>query len=184
MFFYLYFSDGANISTVRQELRNAFAPTRTSAPVATRHVGSLTSTRRGRSRRSVGQRRSLVRYFCCLAECSASQVPNGDVLASLQTRGLGSKEIEIPLAASFSDINTIVLEQFPCLNGCGGLELLKAAPGSRAFIHLPGDVSAEYLCNHTRSNSRIYIRPIQRDVVLDQMTVVRKEIHFLIGCLK
>ena len=151
-----------------QELRDTFSPrvNRTAASAATRRSGVLQSGRSGHRRRAstTTRRSTFIRYFCCLTDRDCSSAPNPDIVAALGMRGLGIKEIEIPMAATAEDLRNIVQDHFPPLRDVGGFELLRSMPGNRTLIVLGPDVSGEYLLERIRSNVRIYVRPIQRDI--------------------
>ena len=157
-------------SSVREELRNAFGPSRTSAAVATRRQGSLLSTRRARPRtRGSQERRIFTRLFCCLSDSNAHRVPLSEVVSTLEVRGLGVKEVDIAYDWTRKDIDSSVMETFPALEQCGGFELLRAVPSARTLNRFPDDMDGEYLSRHTRYNSKIYVRPIQRDIDVSKL---------------
>ena len=39
---------------------------------------------------------------------------------------------------------------------------------------MPGDMTSDYLCSHTRYNSKLYVRPIQRDIDVDSTEEARR----------
>ena len=162
---------------VREELASIFRPSRTPATAASHR---LSSGRRcnARGRRSSGRppppERKLLRVFCCLAESSASIAPDSDTVVELGDMGLGLKEMEISPNATSTEIDAAVAQLFPALNGIGGFELLRAVPGSNNLLQLR-DLTGNYLSSYTRATTRIYVRPIQRDITRTE----RREVNAL-----
>ena len=108
--------------------------------------------------------------FVCLASKNCCQVP-GSVSEKevLVDAGLGEKKVDIPdIDCTAEEFHKILTEAFPKLSGAGGFELLRCVANSRLLEPLSTSVSSNpKLMKAVIGKSRIYIRPIQKDLNLD-----------------
>lgn len=109
--------------------------------------------------------------FYCLASMRATSVPTTKpVKDALATAGLGEKSLSIPMAGTPSDLHQHLLRLYPPLADCGGYTLLRCAGNSKNLLVVqppPGGHSADTLAAAV-GQSRVYIRPLQRDIPLLQ----------------
>ena len=91
---------------------------------------------------------------------------------ALATAGLGEKSLSIPMAGTPSDLHQYLLRLYPPLAECGGYTLLKCAANSKSLQIVqppPGGHSAVSLAAVV-GQSRVYIRPLQKDIPLLQQS--------------
>ena len=79
--------------------------------------------------------------------------------------GLGEKKVEIEEESSTRRFHEQLVNSFPKLRNAGGFELMRCLPNSRSLEPITYSV-AKYpkLLKKVIGNSRIYFRPIQRDL--------------------
>ena len=140
--------------------------------------------------------KNISRNFVCLAERNQDRVPTNREKLVLRDNGLGEKKVAIPVTASKDDVREIFyrlveipyfayaifrfwvftwigiwfaiffFSTFPPLRSVGGFELLVCADNSRTKLQVVryGACNTEEL--GCLGSGRIYIRPIQVDIVL------------------
>lgn len=87
----------------------------------------------------------------------------------LEEAGLGEKVVSINLDCSAEGFNQAVLEAYPKLKCSGGYELLRCRPQSRDLILIgPRIANNPKLLKRQVGNGKVYVRPIQRDLDLDE----------------
>ena len=110
--------------------------------------------------------------FVCLSSREQEEVPDCNLRADLQMAGLGEKRISLPDYSDGYDIHIELTTHFPKLNNAGGYELLRLQEGGGKQLDIiacpPSGYSVAYLkaVVHT---AKIYIRPLQKDLSLDQL---------------
>lgn len=106
--------------------------------------------------------------FFCLADTGQNRIPTtASAKLLLEEAGLGEKKVTVPMDSSPEAFHALLLSSFPKLKSAGGIELLKCLSNTRELELISPRIS----CNPMRlkravGNSRIYIRPIQRDLSL------------------
>ena len=80
--------------------------------------------------------------------------------------------MSLPDDGKFTDISKELLESFPPLCECGGVELLRVPSRGRSELEVipspVGGYTTAYLKDVVKQ-ARIYIRPIQRDLPLEPL---------------
>ena len=110
--------------------------------------------------------------FVCLSYVGEYKVPTSAVTKDdLLKAGLGEKNIEFSsLDIPAEEFRDVIYDNFPKLRNGGGFELCRCLPNSR---HLEPLSSAAYsspqLLKERVGNSRTYIRPLQRDLDLEEV---------------
>lgn len=108
--------------------------------------------------------------FVCLADTEAQHMPmtvaHKEVLVEA---GLGEKKVDIPdIECSPQDFQQLIINTFPKLRNAGGFELLRCIANSKVLEPLSSAVSmSPKLLRSVVGKSRIFIRPIQRNLELE-----------------
>ena len=87
---------------------------------------------------------------------------------ALTSSGLGEKQLTISFNSTAEELHQALLNLYPPLRSCGGYDLLRGGQGSRMLIAIPistGGYTPASLAAVV-GQSRIYIRPLQRDLAL------------------
>lgn len=107
----------------------------------------------------------------CLSSRHARRVP-GTVgeRETLVAAGLGEKKVVIPnIDCSWEDFKAVLVAAFPKLNGSGGFDLLRCVPNSKQLEVISLAVAqSPKLLKSVVANGKVFIRPIQKDLHLDQ----------------
>lgn len=94
----------------------------------------------------------------------------------LKKQVLESSNYHTNVACTPEEFNHILLATFPKLDRGGGFELLRCKPQSRELMLFgPRVSSCPKLLRRQVGNSKIYIRPIQRDLSLEEVAVEEVE---------
>ncbi|XP_045206092.2 uncharacterized protein LOC123558277 [Mercenaria mercenaria] len=106
----------------------------------------------------------------------------------LQKSGLGEKKITFVKNSDPTAFKLKLEESFPSLKNCGGFELLRSSPKSRLsleVIEIPsGGYNTDFLSDCSGLFQALcYIRPIQQDIVLNEMSVKVADDGLLEVCL-
>jgi hypothetical protein len=138
-------------------------------------LSSVTTTRRVVRRHHPYQRASRPvptwshKFFClCNVNTTRIAMSKGfkDTLASF---GLGEKVVSLRSDATPEHLHSVLIRTYPLLQSCGGYTILKCE-GTTKLLQVidapPGGHSP--LSLSSIGQSRIYIRPLQRDIVLTQ----------------
>lgn len=115
--------------------------------------------------------------FVCLAYHDQEKIPTTDVEKDdLFKAGLGEKVLEFPdMDISREVFNEVLLEEYPKLSEGGGFELCKCLPNSRKLERLSDTVQfSPGMIKERVGNARTYIRPLQRDLCLDEVLTLSK----------
>ena len=118
------------------------------------------------------------KFFLLSRKDSVNVPTNRAEKQALQAAGLGERVVVL----SFSQqLHSKLLDIFPELRCCGGYELLRCHQGSKRLHpiasssagHTPYSLSSEV------RQSRIYIRPIQNDIPLQNLSVGEAQVPML-----
>jgi hypothetical protein len=113
------------------------------------------------------------RFFCFASSTTNSIILTKGGKESLTVNGLGEKVIFISSTANAEEFHSLLLQSYPLLEFCGGytllrcngksktLSVLEPAPGGHTPLSLSGIVG----------QSRVCIRPLQRDILLESPRV-------------
>ncbi|PIK43878.1 DnaJ-like protein subfamily C member 5 [Apostichopus japonicus] len=105
----------------------------------------------------------------------------------MQAAGLGEKKISVSSSKTAVELQARLMEEFPKLKDAGGYEYLRSTAQTKLLesISLPagGGYSAANL-KFVMKQARIYLRPIQAELDLSNMTVdeVTEEDELMIEC--
>lgn len=119
------------------------------------------------------QRKNLswTHKFICLSNTYSNKVPSKGFKLALEEADLGEKNITIPINCSPQELKNILLAAYPKLEGGGGFELLRSKPQSRDLMLIgPRVASTPRLLKHRVGNAHVYVRPIQRDLNMEEAT--------------
>ena len=116
--------------------------------------------------------------FVCLASKDAKRVPaTAAERELLVAASLREKRVLIPNTnCSWSDFRALIVSAFPSLNDSGGFEFLRCISNTKDLEVIRLSVAqSPKLLSKMIVNGRVFIRPIQRDLVLhdqEELTVV------------
>ena len=105
--------------------------------------------------------------FFCLANKDATHVPTTvSAKEVLVEAGLGEKKVEVSdVECTPQEFHEVLLSAFPRLENGGGFELLRCVPNTRLLELISSSLAkSPKLLRQVIGNSRIYIRPIQKDL--------------------
>lgn len=124
--------------------------------------------------------------FVCLAYYDQPKIPTTDGdKDELIKAGLGEKCVEFPsLDIDAEEMCDIIYSAFPKLKEGGGFKFCRCIPNSRKLEAL-SDIahSSPYHLEERVGNSRTYVRPIQRDLDLSEVSVVPTGVSINNHCL-
>ncbi len=118
---------------------------------------------------------SWTHKFVCLASPDEERVPTTAIAKEmLSFAGLGEKKVFVQdVDCTTEEFHDILFTCFPQLKNSGGFELLRCLPSSRDLEVIPPPMChSPRLIRIRMSTARIYIRPIQNDLVTDEIDVV------------
>lgn len=109
--------------------------------------------------------------FVCLSSTDADRVPGSKVdKLLLEEAGLGTKEVTVDLDSSPDIFRQQLFRAFPKLEFGGGYELLRCLPKSRDLCLIrPKTAVCPRLLKRKIGTGKVYIRPIQRDLSLEEV---------------
>jgi len=114
--------------------------------------------------------------FVALANSKQEVPPDASQRAKLQLAGLGERKVTLYIGGDARDVHDDLIAHFPKLAGAGGFELLTNLGKKLDILPCPENgYTVDYLKAVVR-HSKIFIRPIQQDLMLDE---VKEEV-----CLK
>ena len=117
--------------------------------------------------------------FVCLPRTDQEKVPTAGEKIMLSTCGLGEKLVKFhSVEMSYREVVEVLCRAYPKLSDGGGVEFLRCPPNSRELvpINLPGSGSS--LLTTILScvgQGRVFVRPIQRDLPLQDDAKDRQE---------
>lgn len=103
----------------------------------------------------------------CLCDPSTTKVPTPSEKVCLVQSGLGVKKVTFNACALEREVHAKLLETFPKLTKAGGFELLYCESNCRTLRQLTCKWDIDQLKACMGSQSKLYIRPIQRSIILD-----------------
>lgn len=120
--------------------------------------------------RGKGKKAVWTHKFVCLASTEADRVPTGHTEKMLlEEAGLWEKVITINLDSELEEFRSTLHAAYPKLRDGGGFELMRCLPNSRELSVIgPKMSSSPRLLKRRVGNGRVYIRPIQRDLSLEE----------------
>ena len=108
--------------------------------------------------------------FVCLASKTACRAPTSAEKSFLTSFGLGEKVIKFTSfqTTMLDEFQDILKREYPQLESCGGFDLLRCKSNSKELEEIPFMVTFPLprIQQHV-SSGRIYIRPLQNDIKLD-----------------
>ncbi|XP_028401220.1 uncharacterized protein LOC114533980 [Dendronephthya gigantea] len=127
------------------------------------------------------KKRTWTATFVCLADRLAVKVPTSSEKQILQKAGLGIKRIKFEAdydekavleTITSSEVNSETGQTigFPKLKECGGFELMNCIANCRNLSTLDCSWSVKSLKANIGGQSRIYLRPIQKDLCTQSLT--------------
>ena len=127
------------------------------------------------------KKRTWTTTFVCLADRLAVKVPSSSEKQILQKAGLGIKRIKFEAdndekavleTITSSEVNSETGQTigFPKLKECGGFELMNCIANCRNLSTLDCAWSVKSLKTNIGGQSRIYLRPIQKDLCTEPLT--------------
>lgn len=125
-----------------------------------------------RQRPKKGSVRTWTGHFFCMADRMATKPPLTSEKLALQNAGLGFKKIQ------FQEIDTeetvfaklTSIDGFPLLKDVGGFELLHCQSNCRELQIISCPWSVEFLKKVIGTQAKIYIRPIQKNIKVINIT--------------
>ena len=108
--------------------------------------------------------------FVCLAAKAACRVPTSAEKGLLTSFGLGEKIIKFPSfqTTMLDEFQDILKREYPQLEFTGGFDLLRCKPNSKELEEIPFMVTYPLPRIHQHvSSGRVYVRPLQNDIKLD-----------------
>lgn len=134
------------------------------APYGTSHKG------KGKGKAKKGKSQSCIFRMVCLSSPSDARVPcSASAKEALLEAGLGEKKVFVPDMYCTSDtFRSVIEEQYPKLNGCGGYELLRCIANTRDLEAISQSIArSPKMLKAIVGNGRVFIRPIQQSLNLD-----------------
>lgn len=150
--------------------------------------------RSGRSSRkranAEGKHRPWTVTSVCLSDKNCSKVPTADVKETLLKAGLGCKKIQFnsddnlmeKICSNEKDENNEYIG-FPQLKDCGGFELLRCQANSRSLTVIDCPWTVKSLKKFLGTQAKIYIRPIQRNLCTEPLTVETVDAEVTEACI-
>ena len=110
--------------------------------------------------------RTWTANFVCLADRNMQKVPNSTEKTVLKAAGLGERKIQFQITDSEAEVHSKIISDngFPQLCNAGGYEFLHCQSNCRQIEILKCRRDVENLKSAIGSQSKIYIRPIQKNL--------------------
>ena len=121
------------------------------------------------------------KFFLLSRKDSVNVPTNRAEKQALQAAGLGERVVILSFSSHAQQLHSKLLDVFPELRCCGGYELLRCHQGSKR-LHTIASSSAghtPYSLSSEVHQSRIYIRPIQKDIPLQNLSVGEAQVPML-----
>jgi len=108
--------------------------------------------------------------FVCLSDSSQEDIPVVSEKHKLKCAGLGERKIVFRLDGKYADIKETLLHAYPTLEKGGGFELMRTAgPYSKHLTPIDAKFTSSVASlKQFIDQARIYIRPIQADLPLEE----------------
>ena len=158
-------SSSNNSAAVMQNFRHLFSPYKQNAGSS---QSAYQSTKK-RQKPFFQVKETWTHEFFCLATCCQTHCPSRTEKLELQDAGLGRKKICFHSKATGKEFSKKLTEHFPKLSDAGGFELLRNGQ-PMVVIKPPGSgYSVPFLRDNSGLGQAIcYIRPLQKDLALDE----------------
>lgn len=94
---------------------------------------------------------------------------------ALAAIGLGEKTLCMPIGGTARDLHQVLVDTFPPLSSCGGYTLLRCTGKTKTLeiINPPLGGHTPMSLSSVVGQSRIYVRPLQRDIMSPQVGGMR-----------
>ena len=126
---------------------------------------------------SIPVRNTWSRNFICLPNKNATTVPSASQKVNMALAGLDERTICFTKGGNSEHVHKKILEAFPMLSDVGGYQILRTGErGNRQLLAItipPGGYTVSYL-KSTIASAKGYIRPYQKDIVIDNNAVLRQ----------
>jgi hypothetical protein len=150
-------------------------------PSVTRNSNRQPPSKRRMVTTSTGERVSIPvrntwsRTFVCLPNKNATTVPSASQKINMALAGLDERTICFTKGGNSEHVHKKILEAFPMLSDVGGYHILRTGErGNRQLLALtipPGGYTVSFL-KSTIASAKGYIRPYQKDIVIDNNAVL------------
>ena len=108
----------------------------------------------------------------CLADCQQMVKPTPQEKIALAKIGLEIKCLVFNSEGNAHHVHSVIMNEWPVLESCGGYTLLRLAENSHGLIEiespLTGHISVKFL-KAILNNATLYVRPLQRDICCEDM---------------
>ncbi|KAL5007947.1 hypothetical protein ScPMuIL_013528 [Solemya velum] len=131
--------------------------------------------------------RSWTATFICLADKDSQRVPNSKEKILLQNSGLGLKKISFRTTDTEDDVSMKLQSEitgFPKLKESGGFELLSCVSNCRNLEVLKCHWNVGSLKSALSAQTKIYIRPIQKNLKIDPEVNLPRSINLKEKCIQ
>lgn len=105
--------------------------------------------------------------FFCFSDKDSAKCPTSTERSNLQKSGLGYKKIQLILTDNAEIVRDKICKEYPKIAEGGGFELLRCLPNCRKLEILDCNWDTVSLRASVGGQANIYIRPIQRNLSLD-----------------
>lgn len=126
---------------------------------------------------SIPVRNTWSRPFVCLPKRNATTAPTATEKVSMALAGLDDRTICFTKGGNSEHVHKKILEAFPMLADVGGYQILRTGEHSNRQLMVlaipPGGYTVAYL-KSTIGTAKGYLRPYQKDIVIDESTVIGK----------
>lgn len=142
-----------------------------------REVLSLFRPRARTSARGRKRVRTWTGNFFCFSDKEIQKVPSSTDKEILQKNGLGNRKIQLMETSTSEEVMQKLIEEFPKLIEAGGFELLRCSPNCRNLVLLNCNWDTVSLRQNVGSQAKIYIRPIQNNLSINEIDTVKDKIE-------
>ena len=122
-------------------------------------------------------RNTWSRVFVCLLKKNATTASSAAEKVQMALAGLDEKTICFTKGRNSEHVHQKILEAFPMLSDVGGYQILRTGErGNRELLLIdipPGGYTVAYL-KSTIASAKGYIRPFQKDIVINESTVINQ----------
>lgn len=133
------------------------------------------SRSRTRPHRKTPPTRSWTGNFFCFSDKNTYKIPASTEKSILQKAGLGSKKIQFLITDNAETVTTKIKSEFPKLMEGGGFEILRCLPNCRNLSVIDCNWDANSLRSTIGGQAKIYIRPIQSNLPIDDLEIEPRE---------
>ena len=168
------------VNVLRSIRENLARGSRHHAEIAAEQKANFKPYREKSSSKKPGKLLSWTVRVFCLSSRYARKVPvSAHEREALILSGLGEKKVTIPsIDCSWDDFKDVLIAEFPKLSSIGGFEILRCIPNSKELeIISPSISQSPKLLKGVIANGRIFIRPIQKDIELDELLPISQVLY-------